>query len=174
MFKFALCALDVRTHACDVVAQSGLLAIGEAADQQPFDPIAVRLEIGDDRVRLVGQDDALAARVMLHRFTGDQALLLHQGQHTRGGGPGDAEFLFDGVLVYLTAAVTRQEHDDMRVAAGGFPGGLRHALAQIAVDGFGYRAHFDAENMLIHCPPYHAGAVCVCTFTPHCCIRNNS
>ena len=61
MFKFALCALDVRTHACDVVAQSGLLAIGEAADQQPFDPIAVRLEIGDDRVRLVGQDDALAA-----------------------------------------------------------------------------------------------------------------
>ena len=78
------------------------------------------------------------------------------------------------MLVYLTAAVTRQEHDDMRVAAGGFPGGLRHALAQIAVDGFGYRAHFDAENMLIHCPPYHAGAVCVCTFTPHCCIRNNS
>lgn len=74
MFKFALCALDVRTHACDVVAQSGLLSIGEAADQQPFDPIAVRLEIGDDRVRLVGQDDALAARVMLHRFTGDQAL----------------------------------------------------------------------------------------------------
>ena len=34
------------------------------ADQQPFDPIAVRLEIGDDRVRLVGQDDALAARVI--------------------------------------------------------------------------------------------------------------
>ena len=100
---------------------------------------------------------------MLHRFTGDQALLLHQGQHTRGGGPGDAEFLFDGVLVYLTAAVTRQEHDDMRVAAGGFPSGLRHALAQIAVDGFGYRAHFDAENMLIHCPPYHAGP---CAFVP--------
>lgn len=91
MFKFALCALDVRTHACDVVAQSGLLSIGEAADQQPFDPVTIHLEISDDRVRLVGQDDALAARVMLHRFTGDQALLLHQGQHTRGGGPGDAE-----------------------------------------------------------------------------------
>ena len=59
MFKFALCALDVRTHACDVVAQSGLLSIGEAADQQPFDPIAGRPEIGHDRGRLVGQDEAV-------------------------------------------------------------------------------------------------------------------
>ena len=103
---------------------------------------------------------------MRHRFTGDQALLLHQGQHTRGGGPGDAEFLFDGVLVDFTIPVTSQEHDDMRVAAGGLLGGKRHALTEIAVDGFGYRAHFDAENMLIHCPPYHARP-CAYAPSPH-------
>ena len=45
---------------------------------------------------------------------------------------------------------------------------------EIAVDGFGHRSHLNAENMLIHCPPYHARAMRVCAFTPHCCIRNNS
>ena len=33
MFKFALCTLDVRTHACDVVAQSGLLFYNTLFDE---------------------------------------------------------------------------------------------------------------------------------------------
>ena len=54
----------------------------------------------------------------------------------------------------------------MRVSASGLLSGKRHALTEIAVNGFGHRTHLNAENMLIHCPPYHARP-CAYAPSPH-------
>lgn len=159
MFKFMLCALDVGTHALHVVMQRILLRLRETVDQKTLHTLPVRFEIGDDGVGFIRQHNALTSCVVRHGFTGNQPFLLHQRQHAGCRGTGDAEFLLDGVLIDLPIPIARQEHDDMRVAAGGLLGGERHAFAQITVDGLTHRPYFNAENTLLHTPPYH---VCRC------------
>ena len=49
-----------------------LLRLRETVDQKTLHTLPVRFEIGDDGVRLIGQDDTLATGIMRHRFAGNK------------------------------------------------------------------------------------------------------